>query len=258
MTPRKVVCPDLPELAHGHENLDDDDGYLQVAYNRLLMMRRVSTDADAPCHPAVLQLTMVPGDRGTALAGILLRTASVVEARGGHRKPILALLHAVELTAEQLTAALDEILPALAQPANTPAGLTTGATMNQSIVPAKAAVAMGGPEPDAQDSRCAMWFGKRIYLGHESQVSRVFWLLALNIGNAIRQAEIELVIDGFSSDPDYVPPVDVKKANQRRRKAFSNLRARLVESGLDDHVLIVKGGTQDYPEYTMVLCRPPR
>lgn len=45
---------------------------------------------------------------------------------------------------------------------------------------------------------------------------------------------------------------DIRKAQQRVRKAISILRRRLVESKLDQHVLITKGGTQIDPDYTMV------
>jgi len=40
----------------------------------------------------------------------------------------------------------------------------------------------GGPEPDPHDARKAIWVGKRIYLGDDTQVSRLFWLLARPVG----------------------------------------------------------------------------
>jgi hypothetical protein len=46
--------------------------------------------------------------------------------------------------------------------------------------------------------------------------------------------------------------VEVKKAAQRVRKALSKLRDALRQAEVDDHLLIIRGGTQDFPEYTML------
>lgn len=111
----------------------------------------------------------------------------------------------------------------------------------------------GGPEPDPYDTRKAVWFGKRIYLGNEGQVSRLFWLLAKPRGAARSLADVQRAIDGMETDAQHVAMTDeVRKAGQRVRKAISKLRAAIREAELDDHVLIVRGGTHAEPEYSMV------
>lgn len=112
---------------------------------------------------------------------------------------------------------------------------------------------VGGPEPDPYDTRKAVWFGKRIYLGNEGQVSRLFWLLAKPLGAARSLADVQRAIDGMETDAQHVAMNDeVRKAGQRVRKAISKLRAAVREAELDDHVLIVRGGTHAEPEYSMV------
>ncbi len=109
----------------------------------------------------------------------------------------------------------------------------------------------GDPTPDPYDTRKAVWFGKRIYLGNDGQVSRLFWLLAKPVGAAHSALEVQRAIEGVDVDRDRSLQV-AKKAEQRMRKAFSKLRAALEEAGLDDHVVIVRGGPQDDREYSMV------
>ncbi len=110
---------------------------------------------------------------------------------------------------------------------------------------------IGGPEPDPLDTRRAMWVGKPIYLGEDTQVSRLFWLLAKPVGVARTLGEVQRAVDGMETDRDCEAD-EVKRAGQRVRKAISKLRRTLRESGMDDHVLIVTGGTQAEPEYTMI------
>ncbi len=109
----------------------------------------------------------------------------------------------------------------------------------------------GEPKPDPYDTRKAVWFGKRIYLGNGSQVSRLFWLLAKPVGAAHSALEVQRTIDEVDVDC-HCGPQEAKKAEQRMRKAFSKLRAAMEEAGLDDHVVIVRGGLQDDREYSMV------
>jgi len=109
----------------------------------------------------------------------------------------------------------------------------------------------GGPEPDPHDTRKAIWVGKRIYLGDDTQVSRLFWLLAQPVGVARTLGEVQRAVDGMETDRDSRPD-EVKKAAQRVRKAMSRLRAALREAELDRHVIIVPGGPREVPEYTMV------
>jgi len=109
----------------------------------------------------------------------------------------------------------------------------------------------GAPQEDPHDTRKAIWAGKPIYLGTDTQVSRLFWLLAKPVGRACSLAEVQRAIDVFETDSDR-PSDEVRKAGQRVRKAFSKLRERLREAGLDDHVLILREGEQSNPEYSMV------
>jgi len=110
---------------------------------------------------------------------------------------------------------------------------------------------VGGPTKDPHDNRVARWAGKRIYLGNDTQVSRLFWLLAKPVGRSMTLAEVQRAIDGMETTRDR-PPDEVRKAGQRVRKAISKLRAALRDAGLDDHVVIVRGGSQAEPEYSMV------
>jgi len=110
---------------------------------------------------------------------------------------------------------------------------------------------VGGPTKDPHDNRVAWWVGKRIYLGNNTQVSKLFWLLAKPVGRAAKLYEVQRAIDDLETAPD-MRPDDVRKAAQRLRMVISKLRAALREAGLDDHVLIVKGGSQAEPEYSMV------
>lgn len=109
----------------------------------------------------------------------------------------------------------------------------------------------GGPTQDPHDHRVAWWAGKRIYLGNDTQVSRLFWLLAKPVGRAAKLYEVQRAIDGMETTRD-MRPDDVRKAAQRLRKAISELRAALRDAGMDHHVCVVRGGTQAEPEYSMV------
>jgi hypothetical protein len=107
---------------------------------------------------------------------------------------------------------------------------------------------------DEHDVRIAWCVGKRIYLGHDTQVSRLFWLLALPVGRAHTLAEVQRAIDGIETSRDMdATGEEYQKASQRVRKAISKLRAAIEEGGAADHVLIVRGGSQIDPEYTLVL-----
>ncbi|MCY2976684.1 MAG: hypothetical protein NTW52_18665 [Planctomycetota bacterium] len=102
---------------------------------------------------------------------------------------------------------------------------------------------------------CIAWcIGKRIYLGNDTQVSRLFWLLASPVGRACSLAEVQRAVDIQESSLDVgTEEAEIRKSHQRVRKAISKLRATLVEGKAEDHVLITRGGTQVHPEYTMLL-----
>ncbi|MBD3291351.1 MAG: hypothetical protein GF393_00395 [Armatimonadia bacterium] len=127
-----------------------------------------------------------------------------------------------------------------------------GGTHTPRKEPEPAAPDLGGPEPDPYDDRKVVWFGKRVFLGGDTQIRRLFWLLARPVGSAHRQGEVQRAVDGMETDRAD-DPEEAKRADQRVRKAVSKLRDRLREAQLDTHVLIVRGGPQDAPEYSMVL-----
>jgi len=107
---------------------------------------------------------------------------------------------------------------------------------------------------DEHDPRVAWCMGKRIYLGNNTQVSRLFWLLASPVGRARSLWEVQRAVDSFETDHNSDATGDeFKRASQRVRKAMTKLRAALRENKADDHLLIVRGGDNDNREYTMVL-----
>jgi hypothetical protein len=110
----------------------------------------------------------------------------------------------------------------------------------------------GGPEQDPYDTRCASWIGKRIYLGDDTEVSRLFWLLTRPVGARRKLHEVQRAIDHMETNPDDSPPEDVRKAGQRVRKVVSKLRAALRDAGLNDNAIILREGGQEDPSYTMV------
>jgi hypothetical protein len=107
---------------------------------------------------------------------------------------------------------------------------------------------------DEYDARFAWCMGKRIYLGKDSQIGRLFWLLASPVGRARTLAEVQRAVDGFETGRDLESDNDgFKQASQRVRKALSKLRQALRDAEVDAHLLIVRGGSAASPEYTMVL-----
>lgn len=114
-----------------------------------------------------------------------------------------------------------------------------------------------GIRRDENDPRFAWCMGKRIYLGKDSQIGRLFWLLASPIGRARSLAEVQRAVDGFETDREMDSDDNgFKQASQRVRKAFSKLRQAFREAKVDAHLLIVRGGSAACPEYTMVLRWP--
>lgn len=111
----------------------------------------------------------------------------------------------------------------------------------------------GGPIEDEYDDRFAKWMGKRLYLGRDTQASRLFWLLARPLGRARRIDEVQIAVDGMITDDSIdSPPEEIRKAALRVRKAVSKLRARMRDDGFDDHLVIHRDGGNECPEYTMV------
>jgi len=111
----------------------------------------------------------------------------------------------------------------------------------------------GGPIEDEYDDRFAKWMGKRLYLGRDTQISRLFWLLARPLGRARGMDEVQIAVDGMITDDSIdSPPEEIRKAALRVRKAVSKLRGRMRDDGFDDHLVIHRDGGNECPEYTMV------
>jgi hypothetical protein len=105
-----------------------------------------------------------------------------------------------------------------------------------------------------ENDPCIAWcMGKRIYLGNDTQVSRLFWLLASPIGRARTLAEAQRAVDLQESSLEVgTEECEIRKLHQRVRKAISKLRAALVEASVDDHLLVTRSGSSEDPEYTML------
>ncbi len=78
---------------------------------------------------------------------------------------------------------------------------------------------------------------------------QAFAALTAEIQQSHDQLKNNLAAHGFD------PPNDLEEWErlERLRKAISKLRAASEEGGAADHVLIVRGGSQSDPEYTLVL-----
>jgi hypothetical protein len=110
----------------------------------------------------------------------------------------------------------------------------------------------GSPEPDPYDDRVVNWLGKRLYLGRDTQVSRLFWLLAEHLGRPHDLGKVQRAVDGVETTRENDGEKEFKKARQRVRKALSKLNKQLRENGLDTHFMIIRDGPNDWPTYTMI------
>jgi hypothetical protein len=111
-----------------------------------------------------------------------------------------------------------------------------------------------GIRRDEHDPKIAWCIGNRVSLGHDTQVSWLFWLLAKPVGRARSLAEVQRAVDGMETTRDMDATGDeFQRASQRVRKAIAKLRQALRENRADTHLLIVRGGDARTPEYTMVL-----
>lgn len=127
-------------------------------------------------------------------------------------------------------------------PAPTPAAKAEGENLG----------GVDGPKKDPQDPGAARYLGKRIWLGEDTQVSRLFWLLAKPIGRAVQLYEVQREVDVVETARDG-DREEVRKAGQRLRRVVSKLRRALRDAGIDDDLVIVKDGPQTEPQYSMVL-----
>jgi len=173
----------------------------------------------------------------------------------------VALANAPEIAAAFRDALLPEILAALGRQRNDPSPDAApeskpadAAQQSDGSAPTNPPPHVGGPHPDEYDDRVAWWLGKRIYLGRDTQVSRLFWLLARPVGRSCRADEVQRAVDEIeTSERVDSSPDEIAAAAVRVRKAISKLRDRLRESSLDHHVVILREGGDEAPAYTMVL-----
>ncbi len=111
-----------------------------------------------------------------------------------------------------------------------------------------------GVRRDPHDDRLAWCMGRRIYLGNDTQISRLFWLLASPVGRACSLGEVQRAVDGMETNADMgISDAELRKAGQRVRKVIAKLRQALREGEADAHLLIVRGGNAKDPEYTLVF-----
>jgi len=108
---------------------------------------------------------------------------------------------------------------------------------------------VGLPEVDPFDNRVVHWFGRRLYVGRDTQISRLFWLLARHLGRPNDLAEVQRTVLGHAAEPE---DKDFKRVMARLRTVVSKLRKQLREHGLDTHVMILHEGASELPAYTMV------
>lgn len=113
-------------------------------------------------------------------------------------------------------------------------------------------------EEDPYDDRYAWMMGKRLFLGVDTQISRMFWLLVSPLGRIRTMQEVQVAVDGLVIREAEESDDNVRRAHVRVRKAISKLRERLREAGLDHHVVINRSGTQKDPEYAMIRRFPNR
>lgn len=111
---------------------------------------------------------------------------------------------------------------------------------------------LGAPESDPHDERVVKWDGKRLYLGRDTQVSRLFWLLFKHFGHPCPYEDVQRAVDEMeTSDAFEHSDQAIERARNRVRKAVTKLRAHLREHGLDDRIVITHEGGREDPSYTM-------
>lgn len=107
-------------------------------------------------------------------------------------------------------------------------------------------------EVDRLDPALARVVGHRVYLGHDTQVARLFWLLAQPLGRRRSLVEVQDAIDGMITDPSLGMDADeCRRAAQRVRKVLSRLRVQLAEHGADTYLTITRVGGRDDPGFFM-------
>jgi hypothetical protein len=113
----------------------------------------------------------------------------------------------------------------------------------------------GNAERDRYDERYAWLAGRWIYLGSDTQLGRLFWVLAEPFGRRRSLREVQLAVDGHeTSQVVGSTPAQVEQAAKRLRKVLSKLRLRLQESRLDETVMINTNGSGERLTYCLQYC----
>jgi len=111
---------------------------------------------------------------------------------------------------------------------------------------------IGGPAPDEFHPGDAIWDGKHIKLGRDTQLSRLFWHLAKPLGKKRHVEEIQMALDGYLTDKSINDEQEVERWMNQLRVVITKLRVRLREAGLDQGVAIIREGSGLNLTYAMI------
>ena len=113
----------------------------------------------------------------------------------------------------------------------------------------------GLPQDDEYQPGVVYWgTGKRIYLGEQTQLRRLFHLLADRPGRRHPVSEIQEFVFEIRSDRSIgVSKSEVRRAEQKLRKLISRLKERMREGRLDEDAIIVPRQFEYRPGYVLML-----
>jgi hypothetical protein len=103
---------------------------------------------------------------------------------------------------------------------------------------------------DPVNPRYVNVFGRSLYLGSNTQISRLFELLSQPFGKSRSFAEVQYAVDEMASD-EHDDVVERKRTQGRVRKAVHELRCRLRTAMLDEFIVIERTDLERVPRVTM-------
>lgn len=110
---------------------------------------------------------------------------------------------------------------------------------------------------DPADDRVVLVGGKRVVLGRNTQIARLFCLLGDPIGVERSLSEVQFSIDGFETGHEFgQSQVEIRRAHGRVRKAVHTLRQRLKDAGADAFISIEREGTGSAATFRMIQLAP--
>lgn len=137
-------------------------------------------------------------------------------------------------------------------------GVTTLPTESVPLPNADPSPAIGLVAIDPNDERFATVCGKRVYLGFETQLAKLFNLLANPVGTARSMAEVQKELEGTEISCDYGDSKeDVKDSFRRISRTLYKLRQNLEQARADDHLLVNRTGSGHDSLFTMILRHSP-